>query len=52
MKQVIVLAGLVAALFVVGCASKSANTDVVAQPVAEQAAPAHQDLKGEVASQK
>ena len=52
MKQVIFLAGLVASLFVVGCATKSASTEVAAQPVQEQPAPAHQDLKGEVGTEK
>lgn len=52
MKQVILVAGLMASLFLVGCASKSANSDVAAQPVQEQPAPAHKDLKGEVGSEK
>lgn len=52
MKQVIFLAGLAASLLVVGCASKSASTEVAAQPAPAQTAPAHQDLKGEVGSEK
>jgi uncharacterized lipoprotein YbaY len=52
MKQAILLAGLAAALVLVGCANKSANTQVAAQPMPEQTAPVHQDLKGEVGSEK
>jgi len=48
MKQVILLAGFATCLVLVGCANKSANTEVAPQPMQEQAAPHHQDLKGEV----
>jgi len=47
MKYVLIVAGLALSLFVVGCANKSANNSNM-QPVQEQPAPVHQDLKGEV----